>query len=98
MNLLVKGAGFREGYVEIAGPSGGILKMLEFGRVGVTQGRPYEGNTGHREAVFDIISGVCRLETGDGARYDGLGGRANAFPRGRRSSACPLARGTVSPR
>ena len=57
MNLLIKGAGFREGYVMIAGPGDGILKMLEFGRVGVVRGRPYTGHTGTREAVFDIIAG-----------------------------------------
>jgi len=82
MNLLVKGAGFREGYVKIAGPGDGILKMLEFGRVGVTRERPFEGDTGEREAVFDIISGIGCLETADGAIYEKLGGRANPFVAG----------------
>ena len=61
MNLLIKGAGFREGYVMIAGPGDGILKMLEFGRVGVVSGRPYEGDTGAREAVFDIILSLIHI-------------------------------------
>ena len=52
MNLLIKGAGFREGYVMIAGPGDGILKMLEFGRVGVVQGRPYTGHTGTARGGF----------------------------------------------
>ena len=69
MNLLVKGAGFREGYVKIAGPGDGILQMLEFGRIGVTRARPFEGDTGEREVVFDIISGIGCLETGDGKVY-----------------------------
>ena len=82
MNLLIKGAGFREGYVMIAGPGDGILKMLEFGRVGVVRGRPYEGDTGTREAVFDIIAGVCRLEVAGGEVFDQVGGRSNPFSAG----------------
>ena len=82
MSLLIKGAGFQEGYVMIAGPDNGILKMLEFGRVGVTRGRPYEGDTGAREAVFDIISGICRLEVSGGPAFDKVGGRANPFVAG----------------
>jgi 5-deoxy-glucuronate isomerase len=82
MNLLIKGAGFREGYVMIAGPGDGILKMLEFGRVGVVQGRPYTGHTGTREAVFDIIAGLCRLEVGGGETFDQVGGRSNPFSAG----------------
>ena len=82
MNLLIKGAGFREGYVMIAGPGDGILKMLEFGRVGVVQGRPYTGHTGTREAVFDIIAGVCRLEVAGGEVFDQVGGRSNPFSAG----------------
>jgi 5-deoxy-glucuronate isomerase len=82
MNLLVKGAGFREGYVKIAGPGDGILRMLEFGRVGVTRDRPFEGDTGEREAVFDIISGIGCLETGDGKVHENLGGRPNPFVAG----------------
>ena len=56
MNLLIKGAGFREGYVMIAGPGDGILKMLEFGRVGVVQGRPYDGSTPARARRFSTSS------------------------------------------
>ena len=52
MNLLIKGAGLTEGYVMIAGPGDGILKMLEFGRVGVVQGRPYTGHTGTPRGGF----------------------------------------------
>lgn len=81
MNLLVKGAGFREGYVLIAGPANGLLRMLEFGRLGVAAGRPFEGNTGDREAVFDIISGMCRIEAG-GDVFESVGGRANPFSAG----------------
>ena len=58
MNLLIKGAGFTEGYVMIAGPGDGILKMLEFGRVGVVRGRPYTGHTGTRARRFSISSPV----------------------------------------
>ena len=82
MNLLVKGFGFREGYVTIAGPSNGLLRMLEFGRLGVVDGRPYEGHTGDREAVLDIISGVCRLEVAGGETFDRVGGRRDAFGAG----------------
>lgn len=82
MNLLVKGAGFQEGYRKITGPGDGILKMLEFGRAGATRVRPLEGETGEREAVFDIMSGAGRLETGDGRVFDRLGGRANPFAAG----------------
>jgi 5-deoxy-glucuronate isomerase len=82
MNLLVKGAGFREGYVKIAGPGDGILKMLEFGRVGVTRERPFEGDTAEREVVFDIISGIGCLETADGAHFDRIGRRPNPFVAG----------------
>lgn len=82
MNLLVKGAGFRQGYVKIAGPGDGVLNMLEFGRVGVTSDQPYEGDTGEREAVFDLISGLGCLETADGQTYDNLGGRSDPFTAG----------------
>lgn len=82
MNLLVKGAGFREGYVKIAGPGDGILRMLEFGRIGVAAGRPLEGETGDCEAAFDIISGVCRLEVAGGGTFDRVGGRSNPFTAG----------------
>ncbi|MCX6032480.1 MAG: 5-deoxy-glucuronate isomerase [Chloroflexi bacterium] len=82
MNLLIKGAGFQEGYVMIAGPGNGILKMLEFGRVGVIRGHPYEGDTGTREAVFDIIAGACRLEVTGGQVFDKVGERSNPFATG----------------
>ncbi|OIO90592.1 MAG: hypothetical protein AUK03_12700 [Anaerolineae bacterium CG2_30_64_16] len=82
MTLLIKGAGFREGYVRISGPGDGILKMLEFGRLGVLRGRPYEGDTGNREAVFDIIAGICRLEVAGGQAFDQVGGRSNPFSAG----------------
>lgn len=82
MNLLVKGVGFHEGYVTIAGPSNGLLRMLEFGRLGVVDGRPYEDHTGDREAVLDIISGVCRLEIAGGETFDKVGGRRDAFVAG----------------
>ena len=82
MNLLIKGAGFQEGYVMIAGPANGMLRMLEFGRLGVISGRSYEGHTGDREAVFDIISGVCRLEVAGGQTFDSLGGRRDPFSAG----------------
>lgn len=82
MNLLVKGAGFREGYVRITGPGDGILVMLEFGRVGVVKDRPFEGDTGDREAVFDLISGACRLEVAGGQVFDRIGGRSNPFAAG----------------
>ena len=52
MNLLVKGVGFQEGYVKLAGPGDGILKMLEFGRLGVSRDRPYDGDTGHARGRF----------------------------------------------
>jgi 5-deoxy-D-glucuronate isomerase len=82
MNLLVKGAGFQEGYVMLAGPGDGILRMLEFGRVGVVRGRAYEGDTGDREAVFDIISGAGRLEVAGGQVFDQVGGRSSPFSAG----------------
>ena len=82
MNLLVKGRGFQEGYAKIAGPGDGILKMLEFGRVGVLQDKPYEGYTGEREAVFDIIAGACQLEADGGPATDRLGGRGDPFAGG----------------
>ena len=82
MNLLIKGAGFQEGYVMIAGPGNGQLRMLEFGRLGVVRGRPYEGDTGDREAVFDIISGVCGLEVMSGETFGKLGGRRDPFSAG----------------
>lgn len=82
MNLLIKGAGFKEGYVLIAGPGNGFLRMLEFGRLGVVAGRPYEGHTGEREAVLDIISGVCRVEIAGGETFDRVGGRRDAFEAG----------------
>ncbi len=82
MSLLLKGAGFQEGYAMIAGPGNGILKMLEFGRVGVIRGHPYEGDTGTREAVFDIIAGTCRLEVTGRQVFDKVGGRPNPFSAG----------------
>lgn len=82
MDLLVKGAGFTEGYVLIAGPGGGILKMLEFGRLGVVPGRAYEGDTGAREAVFDIIAGACRVEVAGGGAFEKIGGRPDPFSAG----------------
>lgn len=82
MNLLSKGAGFHEGYVEIAGPTGGVLHWLEFGRLGLTHATPSEGDTGPREAVFDILGGTCKLELADGTVHDGLGGRPHAFAGG----------------
>lgn len=82
MNLLVKGAGFQEGYVKIAGPGDGILRMLEFGRLGVVPGRPCEGHTAAREMVFDIISGAGRLEVAGGEVFERVGGRADPFVAG----------------
>jgi 5-deoxy-glucuronate isomerase len=82
VNLLVKGAGFREGYVMIAGPGNGMLRMLEFGRLGIVRDRPYEGETGDREAVFDIISGACRLEIAGGDVFEKVGERSNPFSAG----------------
>jgi 5-deoxy-glucuronate isomerase len=82
MNLLIKGRGFQEGYRRIAGPGDGILKMLEFGRVGAIRGRPYEGDTGGHEAVFDIIAGACHLEVARCQVFDRLGGRADPFASG----------------
>ena len=82
MRMLIKGAGFKEGYTRISGPQDGILRMLEFGRLGVLPGRPYEGETGPREAVFDIISGACRLEIAGGETHENIAGRANPFATG----------------
>jgi len=82
MNLLIKGAGFQEGYCMIAGPASGYLRMLEFGRLGVVRDRPYEGNTGDREAVFDIIAGGCRIEIAGGDTIENVGGRRDPFSAG----------------
>jgi 5-deoxy-glucuronate isomerase len=82
VNLLVKGAGFQEGYVTIAGPAQGVLRWLEFGRLGLVSARPFEGQTGVREVVLDIMAGTCRLELADGTVYAGLGGRPNPFAAG----------------
>ncbi len=82
VNLLVKGAGFQEGYVTLAGPAGGVLHWLEFGRLGLVAGRPFVAETGAREVVLDIMTGTCRLELADGAIHDGLGGRADPFAAG----------------
>ncbi len=82
MNLLIKGAGFQEGYARISGPGDGILRMLEFGRLGVAHGRPYEGHTGAREAVFDIISGAYRLEVIGDETFERVGGRTDPFVAG----------------
>lgn len=82
MNLLIKGTGFQEGYVKFTGPGDGILRMLEFGRLGVVPGRPHEGHTAAREMVFDIISGVGRLEVAGGEVFERVGGRADPFVAG----------------
>jgi hypothetical protein len=60
MNLLIKGAGFREGYVMIAGPGDGILKMLEFGRVGVVQGCPYTPARARRFSTSSPVSAASK--------------------------------------
>lgn len=78
-NLFQKGKGFRPGYETIASPQGGVLRRLEFGRLGIAPGQPYEGDTHDQEVVFDIIGGVCRLEIAGGATYDSIGGRRDPF-------------------
>ena len=62
MNLLVKGAGFREGYVKIAGPGDGARGDARVRTRRCGAGSALRGRTADREVVFDIISGVCRLE------------------------------------
>lgn len=78
-NLLIKRAGYREGYVSIAAPGVSPLRWLEFGRLGLRRGAFHAGVTGDREAVLHIISGACRLEVEGGPVYDALGERADPF-------------------
>jgi 5-deoxy-glucuronate isomerase len=80
--LLSKGKGFQPGYVTIASPKQSDLRWLEFGRLGLVAGTPFEGQTGDQEVVYDIMGGVCRLQVIGGETYESLGGRRDPFSGG----------------
>lgn len=84
MNLLFKAGKPSEGYNLVVNASNAPLKLLEFGRLWLSEaGHQYRAHSDDREVVLDVLSGRCAVEvTGDTfgrAHYPTVGGRADVF-------------------
>lgn len=90
MNLLYKKKKLEEGYNFIVGRKNSNLKLLEFGRIILTKGGKYRGETKNNEEVLDIFSGICDIEIESivdrdvifnkvGGRIDVFSGKANCL-------------------
>jgi len=82
MSHLYKAQPLDEGYNLIVGPENAELKMLEFGRLLLSEaGKSFEEATGNREVAITIYSGKCMVEvlSPTEVKWEEIGGRADAF-------------------
>ncbi|KYH40160.1 MAG: myo-inositol catabolism protein [Candidatus Bathyarchaeota archaeon B26-2] len=81
---LYKGAALESGYTLIVGPENSELRLLEFGRLILSEkGDEFFEETGDREAVLTIFKGLCSIEvesqTSEEATFTKIGGRTDVF-------------------
>ncbi len=62
----------------LTGPSENPCRLLDFGKLALSPGETYEGNTGDREALLVILSGVASIKA-NGVDFPNVGGRPNVF-------------------
>jgi len=80
---LFKATELKEGYTSIVSPKNSELKLIEFGRIFLSdQGKRYSGETRENEAVLTIFKGSCNITVkgaGQTVAYQTVGERTNVF-------------------
>ena len=90
MTIFFPSTGFEEGYKLICGPENSPLAKITFGKLQLTKGKSYTGETGGNEVVLDLFAGKADVTVkfqGKAMEYKGIGGRKSMFD-GRPTLVC----------